>query len=132
MVISLERAYAVLWPLRHRVARTRTYIIGIAFAWIGGLSSAILDTSPIRGSISTGERAFNHNFSVICLTHRDAGRLHESSKALEQPTSSLRRSSQENCRAERQTVENFVCYYWFVVFLLVPNHNNFLQSWHFA
>ena len=53
MVISLECTYAVLWPLRHRVARTRTYIIGIVFAWIGGLSSAILDTSHIRGSIST-------------------------------------------------------------------------------
>ena len=88
MVISLERAYAVLWPLRHRVARTRTYIIGIAFAWIGGLSSAISDTSHIRGSISTGERAFNHNFSVICLTHRDADRLHDSFK---QPTSSLKK-----------------------------------------
>ena len=69
------------------------------------------------------ERAFNHNFSVICLTHRDAGRLHESSKALEQPTSSPRRSKQENCRAERQTVENIVCCYWFVVFLLASNHN---------
>ena len=52
MVISLERAYAELWPLRNRVARTQTYIIGIAFAWIGGLSSAILDISHIRGSIS--------------------------------------------------------------------------------
>ncbi|XP_015747457.1 PREDICTED: apelin receptor B-like [Acropora digitifera] len=52
LVISLERAYAVLWPLRHRVARTRTYIIGIAFAWIGGLNSAILNISLIHGSVS--------------------------------------------------------------------------------
>ena len=52
LVISLERAYAVLWPLRHRVAKTRTYISGIAFAWIGGLNSAILNISLIHGSVS--------------------------------------------------------------------------------
>ena len=52
MVISLERAYAVLWPFRHRVARTRIYISGIALPWIGGLSSAILDFLLINGSVS--------------------------------------------------------------------------------
>ena len=52
MVISLERAYAVLWPFRHRVSRTRTYISGIVLAWIGGLSSAILDFLLIHGTVS--------------------------------------------------------------------------------
>ena len=52
MVISLERAYAVLWPLRHRAARTRTYISGIALTWIGGLSSGTLDFFYVYGSIS--------------------------------------------------------------------------------
>ena len=37
LVISLERAYAVLWPLRHRVASTQTYIISIVLVWVGGL-----------------------------------------------------------------------------------------------
>ena len=35
--ISLERAYAVLWPLRHRVANTQTYIISIVLVWLAGL-----------------------------------------------------------------------------------------------
>ena len=37
LVISLERAYAVLWPLRHRVASTQTYIISISLIWAAGV-----------------------------------------------------------------------------------------------
>ena len=37
LVISLERAYAVLWPLRHRTASTQTYIISIVLVWVTGL-----------------------------------------------------------------------------------------------
>ena len=37
--ISLERAYALIWPLRHRVASTRGYIYGGAFAWITAISA---------------------------------------------------------------------------------------------
>ena len=39
-LISLERAYAVLWPLRHRVTNTRVYINGIVIAWVFGLCTA--------------------------------------------------------------------------------------------
>ena len=37
VVIALERAYAVLWPLRHRVASARNYIISIVMVWIGAV-----------------------------------------------------------------------------------------------
>ena len=37
LVISLERAYAVLWPLRHRVASTQTYIFSVVLVWAAGL-----------------------------------------------------------------------------------------------
>ena len=39
-LIALERAYAVLWPLRHRVTNTRAYINGIVIAWVFGLCTA--------------------------------------------------------------------------------------------
>ena len=39
-LISLERVYAVLWPLRHRVTSTRAYIYSIAFVWLAGLCMA--------------------------------------------------------------------------------------------
>ena len=37
VVIALERAYAVLWPLRHRVASARIYIISIVLVWIAAV-----------------------------------------------------------------------------------------------
>ena len=39
-LISLERAHAVLRPLRHRVLKTRVYIWVIVFAWTAGLCIA--------------------------------------------------------------------------------------------
>ncbi|XP_078364366.1 lysophosphatidic acid receptor 1-A-like [Oculina patagonica] len=39
-LISLERVYAVLWPLRHRVISTRAYIYSILFVWLLGLCMA--------------------------------------------------------------------------------------------
>ena len=37
VLIALERAYAVLWPFRHRVASARKYIISIVLVWIGAV-----------------------------------------------------------------------------------------------
>ena len=39
-LISLERVYAVLWPLRHRVTNTRVYICSIVIVWVVGLCAA--------------------------------------------------------------------------------------------
>ena len=36
-LISLERVYAVLWPLRHRVINTHAYIFSVALVWVTGL-----------------------------------------------------------------------------------------------
>ena len=36
-LISLERVYAVFWPLRHRVTSARAYIISIVIVWVIGL-----------------------------------------------------------------------------------------------
>ena len=37
LVISLERLYAVRWPLRHRTLITRTYIYSLVFVWVTGV-----------------------------------------------------------------------------------------------
>lgn len=39
-LISLERVYAVLWPLRHRVTNTRIYICSIVIVWVVGFCGA--------------------------------------------------------------------------------------------
>jgi len=41
-LISLERAYALIWPLRHRVASNKGYIYSATFAWAAAISSGIL------------------------------------------------------------------------------------------
>ena len=46
-LISLERVFAVLWPLRHRVMNTRVYICSIATVWAVGICMAGLSVLPI-------------------------------------------------------------------------------------
>jgi len=43
-LISLERVFAVLWPLRHRVTSTRAYVCSIFMAWAAGFSMAAIST----------------------------------------------------------------------------------------
>ena len=43
-LIALERVFAVLWPLRHRVTSTRAYVYGIVIVWAAGFSMAAIST----------------------------------------------------------------------------------------
>ena len=36
-LVSLERVYAVFWPMRHRVTSTRAYVCTICVIWVAGL-----------------------------------------------------------------------------------------------
>ena len=40
--ISLERVYAVVWPLRHRTVNYRVYFGSSAFIWAAGICAAVL------------------------------------------------------------------------------------------
>ena len=42
VLISLECAYALIWPLRHRVVSTKVYIYSVIFVWVAGISSGTL------------------------------------------------------------------------------------------
>ena len=46
-LISLERAYALIWPLRHRVASFKGYIYGATFAWITAMFTGALSLLAI-------------------------------------------------------------------------------------
>ena len=41
VLISLERAYALIWPLRHRAASIKGYIYSVIFAWVAGISAGV-------------------------------------------------------------------------------------------
>ncbi|KAL9966581.1 hypothetical protein ACROYT_G024683 [Oculina patagonica] len=49
VLISLERAYALIWPLRHRVASTKGYIYGVIFSWMAAISAGILSLLAVYG-----------------------------------------------------------------------------------
>jgi len=49
-LISLERVYAVFWPLRHRVASARAYIFSIAIVWVIGLCNGGLNMITVYHS----------------------------------------------------------------------------------
>ena len=52
VLIALERAYAVLWPFRHRVASARIYIISIVLVWIGAVCLTMIPlTSHLTGKV---------------------------------------------------------------------------------
>ena len=42
VLISLERAFALIWPLRHRVASTKVYINSVVIVWLVGAAQGAL------------------------------------------------------------------------------------------
>ncbi|XP_078375715.1 somatostatin receptor type 5-like [Oculina patagonica] len=52
VLISLERAYALIWPLRHRVASTKGYICGVMFVWIAGITEGGMTALALHNKIS--------------------------------------------------------------------------------
>ena len=42
VLISLERAYALIWPLRHRVASTKGYTYSVTFTWVTAIFAGAL------------------------------------------------------------------------------------------
>ena len=42
VLISLERAFALIWPLRHRVTSTKAYIYTIVIVWLAGITAGAL------------------------------------------------------------------------------------------
>ena len=49
VLISLERANALIWPLRHRTSSTKTYIYSVIFVWIAVLSVGVVATLAAYG-----------------------------------------------------------------------------------
>ena len=43
VLVSLERAVALIWPLRHRITSTKVYIYSVAIVWLAALSLGALN-----------------------------------------------------------------------------------------
>ena len=106
--ISLERAHAVLRPLRHRVASTSVYICAIVVAWTAGLGIALEnvlamylpEVDTVYGTVTV------HSFIFVCVLFICASyltvhtRLHYSRSPLEIEIHN-RRSTEQNLRLSR-------------------------------
>ena len=75
-LISLERAYAVFWPLRHRVTSSRPYIFSIVIVWAtglcnGGLNMLTVYRSQVDSIYATvvGDLLLFFCLAVICASY---------------------------------------------------------------
>ena len=41
VLISLERVFALIWPLRHRATSTKVYIYSVVIAWLAGIAIGV-------------------------------------------------------------------------------------------
>ena len=105
-LISLERVYAVLWPLRHRVIRTRVYIYSIIAVWAFGiwvtglfiLSMICTEVNQVYVSITLSSFLFM-SLLVICTSYlKIRSRLHFKQPGLE---GNKRQTSKHNLRLSR-------------------------------
>ena len=55
VLISLERAYALIWPLRHRASSTKTYIYSVILVWIAVLSVGVVTMLGAYGHLETSQ-----------------------------------------------------------------------------
>ena len=60
--ISLERAYAVIWPLRHRTSSTKSYICSVLFVWAAGMTLALFLSLHSLDVLS-----YNHASLSVCV-----------------------------------------------------------------
>jgi len=68
LVISLERACAVIWPFRHLIARIRIYVTSILMVWLAGFCVATVNGLAVCGLVShLTSFSFNSCTFFICL-----------------------------------------------------------------
>ena len=55
VLISLELAYALIWPLRHRASSTKTYIYSVILGWMAVLSVGVVAMLAAYGYLNTSQ-----------------------------------------------------------------------------
>ena len=71
VLISLERAFALIWPLRHRVTSTKVYIYSVVIAWLAGIAMGVSSFIAFLGIYNLTYFAFGAaviiGFSLITI-----------------------------------------------------------------
>ena len=65
---SLERAYALIWPLRHRVASTKAYTYSAAFVWVTAIFAGAVTLLAVYDVLDYAYWIFAFGFvMVLCV-----------------------------------------------------------------
>ena len=105
-LVSLERVYAVHWPLRHRVTNMRAYVFGIVMVWgvglcIAGLSLLTMYHAKvdILYAIVTSVFSIFISLVIICVSYLSIrSRLNHTNPTLQAPN---KRSREHNARLSK-------------------------------
>ena len=62
VLVALERAYATLWPLKHRVLSSRAYHVAIALGWTLPLFFPLVDLAERRKLVSAAQLRYTWLF----------------------------------------------------------------------
>ena len=65
VLVSLERAFALIWPLRHRVTSTKVYIYSVAITWLAGLCLGALNFLTTNGIIDVRHYLFAYSIIIF-------------------------------------------------------------------
>ena len=65
VLVSLERAFALIWPLRHRVTSTKVYIYSVAIISLAGLSLGALNFLTTNGIIDFRHYLFAYSIIIF-------------------------------------------------------------------
>ena len=67
-LISLERAFALMWPLRHRATSTSTYIYGVLLVWTAAITVGVSCLLVVLGVLKYRFfMAFSSVVIILCL-----------------------------------------------------------------
>ena len=75
VLISLERAFALIWPLRHRVASIKVYIYSVVIVWLAGATQGALGFLVLYHAIKieysevTGGVMIYFSVATICVSY---------------------------------------------------------------
>ena len=75
VLISLERAFALIWPLRHRVTRRNVYTYSVVIAWLAGITIGVFSLLaavrkyPVKGFTVAGTIIIGFSLITIFVSY---------------------------------------------------------------
>ena len=69
VLISLERAFALIWPLRHRVASIKDYTYSVVIVWLAGATRGALGFLALEYSKAGAGVMIYFSVATICFSY---------------------------------------------------------------